>query len=238
MLFKRFSYFIFLFSSILCNQESHAQYKGNSEFLYGRWKSTVPYYLSVQFGPTLSQTFANKDFKKDGLAFSYGIAFEKPLGYRPSLNINFRTRGRYEQSFLNTENNLFNNNVVRSEIQKSYDLSLNLSYLLFELRGWQYRLAAGIGYVNNELFLSDSIQYYKNQSATTFPIQLSASRTLYKRFDVEFAYRYYFTNKNNFDGYVLNNTYDKFSYTYVALKYMFGEKDYRFMKKGSCPSAK
>ncbi len=238
MLLQRFSVFIFLFSLLLSNEHSHAQYKGNSDFLYGKWKSTVPYYISFQAGASSSYTFANEDFINNGTAFSYGLAFEKPLGYRPSLNINFRTRGRYEQSELNNNIDLNSSLITKSVIQKSHDLSLNFSYLIFELKGWEYRVSSGLGYVQNELLLTDSVQRSQNVSSIILPLQISTSRNIYKRFDIEFAYRYYFTDKNIFDGYILNNTYDKYSYAYVALKYMFGEKDYRFMKKGSCPTAK
>ncbi len=237
MFLKRFSIFIFLFSLLLINKYSHAQYKGNSDFLYGKWKSTVPYYISFQAGITSSYTFANKDFMNDGTAFSYGFSFEKPLGYRPSLNINFRTRGRYEQSVLNNTIDLNNGLITKSEIQKSHDLSLSFSYLFFELKGWQYRVSAGLGYSQNELLLTDSVQRTQNFSSVILPLQISTGRNIYKRFDIEFAYRYYIAN-NTIDGYVLNNNYDKYSYAFIALKYMFGEKDYRFMKKGSCPTAK
>ena len=237
MFLKRFSIFIFLFSFILSNEDCHAQYKGSNDFLYGKWKSKVPYYISFQTGVSSSYTFANKDFINNGAAFSYGISFEKPLGYSSSLNINFRTRGRYEQSKLNSNIDLNSFYIIKSEIQKSYDLSLNYSYLVFELKGWQYRVSAGIGYTQNELLLTDSVQRTQNNTSVILPLQISTGRNIYKRFDIEFAYRYYIA-KNNIDGYVLNNNYDKYSYAFVALKYMFGEKDYRFMKKGSCPTAK
>ena len=138
---------------------------------------------------------------------------------------------------MNNNIDLNSSFITKSEIQKSYDLSLNYSYLVFELKGWQYRVSAGIGYTQNELLLTDSVQRTQNYTSVILPLQISTGRNIYKRFDIEFAYRYYIA-KNNIDGYVLNNNYDKYSYAFVALKYMFGEKDYRFMKKGSCPTAK
>lgn len=241
MLLKRFSIFLFLFSLLLWSVESLSQYKGSSDFLYGRWKSKVPYYLTFQAGIASSNTFYNNDFVNEGNAFSWGISFEKPLGYRPLIYLNFRSMGRYTQSHLENNSSILFSEVIRrntsTEIESSFDFSINYSYLFWEFKGWQYRASAGLGVYENKIRITDTVTTNIRNNELIVPIQLSTGRSLFKRIEVEFGYKYYIAFSDQIDGFAVNNNYDKYSYAFVALKYMFGEKDYRFMKKGSCPTA-
>ena len=108
--------------------------------------------------------------------------------------------------------------------------------MFLDHRSWQSRISAGIGYINSSIKTQDSIIRTLSNTSAIIPIQLSTGRPIFGRWEIEFAYRYYIAINDVLDGYSLNNKFDKYSYEYIGLKYMFGEKDHRFQKKGSCPS--
>ena len=93
---KKVFVFIFLISPFICV----AQYNKSNKFLYGKSRSTLPYYIGLNAGIVSNNYVGNKDFVNYGSAFAWGMYFEKPLGYRPSLSVNFRTMGNYSSSVL------------------------------------------------------------------------------------------------------------------------------------------
>lgn len=213
---------------------SFAQYKKSSKFLYGASRSKLPYYIGAQIGIATNNFSGNKDFKNYGSTFSWGLSFEKPLGYRPSLILNFRTMGKYSSSVLNQDPET--PQVISSSLKKSYDLSINFNYLLFDWYGWQYKSAIGIGFVNNSSILTNYTTSNAESTTAILPFQISTGRVLKKRFEIEFGYRYYLAFDNNIEGVSNKNKFDKYAFAFVGLKYLIGEKDYRFQKKGSCPT--
>ncbi len=227
---KKVIVLIFLFVPFI----SLAQYSKSSKFLYGKSRSTLPYYIGVNAGLASNNYVGNKDFVNNGSAFAWGIYFEKPLGYRPSLSINFRTMGNYSSSVLDKEIGTLA--VESSDLKRSYDLSVNFNYLLFDWYGWQYKSAIGIGFVNNGFELNNYTSMRTESITAIVPLQLSTGRKVYKRFELEFGYRYYLGLDNEIEGIAFNNKFDKYAYAFVGLKYLLGEKDYRFRKKGSCPT--
>lgn len=228
---KKVLVIIFLCLPIL----SLAQYSKSNKFLYGKSRSKLPYYLSVNIGAASNNYVWNKDFINYGTGFAWGMYFEKPLGYRPSLSINFRTKGNYFSSVLDKEIGTLA--VESSELKNSYDLSINFNYLLFDWSGWLYKSSVGLGFVNNSFKLNNYTPITTESTTAIIPIQLSTGRQVYKRFELELGYRYYLGLDNKIEGIAFNNKFDKYSYAFVGLKYLIGEKDYRFQKKGSCPSA-
>lgn len=215
---------------------SYSQYKNSSKFLYGASRSKLPYYIGLNAGLASNKYVGNKDFINYGSAFAWGIYFEKPLGYRPSLSINFRSMGNYSSSVLDKEQGLLW--VETSKLKSSYDLSINFNYLLFDWYGWQYKSSIGIGFVNNEFELNNYFPNTTNSSTTIIPLQISTGRALIKRFEIEIGYRYYLGLDNDIEGIENKNTFDKYAYAFLGLKYLIGEKDYRFQKKNSCPTVK
>jgi hypothetical protein len=211
-----------------------AQYSKSSKFLYGKSRSKLPYYVGINIGAVSNNYVGNKDFVNYGSAFAWGMYFEKPLGYRPSLSINFRTMGNYSSSVLDKE--LGTLAVESSELKSSYDLSINFNYLLFDWYGWLYKSSVGLGFVHNGFQLNNYTPIITESTTAVIPLQLSTGRQVYKRFELELGYRYYLGLDNKIEGIAFNNKFDKYSYAFVGLKYLIGEKDYRFQKKGSCPS--
>ncbi len=229
-------YLLFVFMILpMCG---YSQYKNSSKFLYGKSRSTVPYYLSAQLGVAYNNLSFNKDFKNYGGDFSFGFSFEKPLGYRPSLALTFRTMGNYESSILNSSN--LSTDIIaqntKTKIQSSYDFSLNYSYMFYDWYGWQYRASLGLGFVNNKIDVSDTTLRSIKTSTPIIPIQLSTTRVLKKRWEMEIGYRYYLGLANKIEGVAYNNTLDKYSFLFLAIKYRLGEKDYRFQKSNACPT--
>lgn len=217
---------------------SFAQYKNSSRFLYGKSRSTVPYYLSLQTGITSNNYVFNKDFNTYGSGFAWGFSFEKPLGYRPALALTMRTMGKYKSSVLNSSN--LNTDIIAQntniELTSSLDVSLNYSYMIYDWYGWQYRLGVGIGFVNNTIDVRDTALHTVKTSTPIVPLQISTTRVLKKRWEMEFGYRYYLGLDNKIEGIAYNNTLDKYSFLYVALKYRLGEKDFRFKRSDTCPT--
>lgn len=215
-----------------------AQYKNSSKFLYGKSRSTVPYYLSFQAGVASNNFVFNKDFNNYGSGFAWGFSFEKPLGYRPALALTFRTMGNYESSVLNSTSlatDIIAQN-TKTKIQSSFDFSLNYSYMFYDWYGWQYRASVGLGFVNNTMEVSDTIVRSIKTSTPIIPIQLSTTRVLKKRWEMEIGYRYYLGLANKIEGVAYNNTLDKYSFLFLAIKYRLGEKDFRFQRGDTCPT--
>ena len=206
-----------------------AQYKNSSKFLYGKSRSTVPYYLSFQAGITSNNFVFNKDFDTYGNGFAWGFSFEKPLGYRPAIAITMRGMGKYKSLGSNIKN-------TSSTLTSSFDLSLNYSYMIYDWYGWQYRIGTGIGFVNNKMDIRDSALSTVKTSTPILPLQISTTRVLKKRWELEFGYRYYLGLDNKIEGIAYKNTLDKYSFLYVAIKYRLGEKDYRFKRSDTCPT--
>jgi hypothetical protein len=204
--------------------------------LYGKSRSTLPYYVSINAGVASNNYVGNKDFINNGSAFAWGMYFEKPLGYRPSLSINFRTMGNYASSVLDKEMGTLA--VESSTLKSSYDLSINFNYLLFDWYGWLYKSSVGLGFVNNRFELNNYVTRETESTTAIVPLQISTGRKIYKRFELELGYRYYLGLNNKIDGIAFNNTFDKYSYVFAGVKYLIGEKDYRFQKKGDCPTVK
>lgn len=213
-----------------------AQYKNSSKFLYGKSRSTVPYYLSLQLGMVTNDFSFNKDFINYGNAFGWGFSFEKPLGYRPALALTFRTMGKYESINLKTDNPDFITTHTISTLKSSYEFSLNYSYMVYDWYGWQYRAGVGIGFVNNTIDVTDTILKSIKSSTPIIPIQISTTRVLKKRWEMEIGYRYYLGIDNKIEGVAYNNTLDKYSFLFLAIKYRLGEKDFRFKRSDSCPT--
>lgn len=219
---------------------ANAQYKNSSKFLYGKQRSTNPYYIGIQAGVLTNQYSFNKDFINYGGDFSWGLSLEKPLGYRPSLIINFRNMGNYHSAMLNVSQDAMGPKEANTHIniQHSLDLSISYSFMFWDFRGWQYRASAGVGFLRNDVDVSDTL--YRNVITSTgvLPLQVSTGRVLWKRFELEIGYRYYFAFSDKVDGLAHLNTFDKYTFAFVGVKYLIGEKDYRFQKKGSCPTVK
>lgn len=208
---------------------AYSQFNRSSKFLYGRSRSQLPYYIHLQGGANSGITLFNKDFENRGAAPSIALAFEKPLGYRPSLYLHFRFLGNYGQW----------NNVLgyASQLSNAYDFSLNYSYMLYDWYGWQYRASLGIGSLSNQYEIKGPLGNFneKNSSVIT-PLQISTGRVLKNRWELEIGYRYYIAWDDNIEGLVNKNKYDKYGFTFVGIKYLLGEKDYRFQRKDSCPT--
>jgi hypothetical protein len=234
MKYKLLILVLFLLSSTL----SFSQYKKKSEFLYGRSKSSLPYYVSVQMGLNSGTTFFNTDFNKYTQKFSMAFNFEKPLGYRPALYINVRTLGKFTSSDLDR----YNNKDLKITIHKFYDASINFSYLLFNIRGWDYKASLGLGFVNAEVSSNEDLDPTNNQEIRKeindyiIPIQVSTGRVIYKRLEFELGYRYTHTTTDILDLHKLKYNKDKYGLMYVGFKYLLGKKDYRFYKEGECPT--
>lgn len=205
-----------------------AQYKNSSKFLYGKSRSSVPYYISLQAGITSNNYVFNKDFNTYGNGFAWGFTFEKPLGYRPAIALNIRGLGNYKSDIMAKN--------ISSELTSSIDFSLNYSYMVYDWYGWQYRLGAGLGFVINTTDVRDTLLHSVKTSTPIIPLQISTTRVLKKRWELEFGYRYYLGLGNKIEGVAIKNTLDKYSFLFVGLKYRLGEKDYRFKRNDSCPT--
>lgn len=229
------SVFLFLF---LIPILGYSQFKNSSKFLYGKSRSTLPYYLSLQTGLTSNNYVFNNDFTTYGRGFALGFSFEKPLGYRPALALNIRAIGKYKSSILNSTN--LNSDVVAqktsSELTSSIDFSLNYSYMIYDWYGWQYRAGVGIGFVNNTMDVYDTLYHQVKTSTPIIPLQVSTTKVLKKRWEMEIGYRYYLGLDNTIEGIAYNNTLDKYSFLFLAIKYRLGEKDYRFQRGDTCPT--
>lgn len=227
--------FLFLF---LIPFLGNAQYKNSSKFLYGKSRSSLPYYLSFQAGITSNNYVFNKDFTTYGRGFAWGFSFEKPLGYRPALALTMRAMGKYKSSVLNSSN--LSTDIIAqqtsSELTSSFDFSLNYSYMIYDWYGWQYRAGLGIGFVNNTIDVTDTILHSVKTSTPIIPLQVSTTKVLKKRWEMEIGYRYYLGLDNTIEGIAYNNTLDKYSFLFLAIKYRLGEKDYRFQRGDTCPT--
>lgn len=214
---------------ILLPLSCFAQYKNSSKFLYGKSRSTLPYYLHFQVGVNSAITLFNNDFDNKGSATSIAFAFEKPLGYRPSIYLHFRLLGNYGQ---------WNSDLgYASKISKSIDFSLNYKHLLFDWYGWEYCGSIGLGILSNEYAITSLSKSIQNENTSVItPIQFSTGRVIKKRWEFELGYRYYIAWDNNIEGLIHKNDYDKYAFTYVGIKYRLGEKDYRFKRSDSCPT--
>ncbi len=223
------SILLFIVFSITC-LNVFAQYNKKSDFLYGRNKTSLPYYISLQLGANSGNTFFNNDFNKYSQKFAWALNFEKPLGYRPSIYINYRSLGKYNSSELSR--NSTTNVVV--DFDKFYDASINFSYLLFDFRGWDYKASLGLGFVHAEV--SSNQQISKTVDDYIIPIQVSTGRVLYKRLEFEAGYRYIHTTTDILDLYKMKYNKDKYGFIFIGFKYLLGKKDYRFYKEGECPT--
>lgn len=230
--------YLFFSFILLFSISAEAQYKNSSKFLYGKQRSTNPYYIGLQAGVLTNRFSLNKDFKNYGGDFSWGLSIEKPLGYRPYLIFNLRNMGNYHSSMLNVSLDAMSPKEANTliSIQHSLDVSASYSFMFWDFRGWQYRASAGIGFLRNDVDVSDTL--YRNVITSTgvLPFQLSTGRVLWKRYELEIGYRYYLAFSDKVDGLAHLNTFDKYTFAFVGVKYLIGEKDYRFQKKGSCPT--
>jgi hypothetical protein len=219
---------------------TQAQYGKKSDFLYGRSKSKLPYYVGLQTGLLSGKTFFNKDFNSYSQEFAFAVFFEKPLGYRPSLYVHARFLGNYTATDISRNGNAD----LTVKLDRFYDFSLNYSYLLFNIRGWDYRASLGVGVfeanVSSNQFTpsNESSLNYRRVTEYIIPLQLTTGRVLYKRFELELGYRYNHTTSDVLDLHKMKWNKDKYGFAFVGIKYLLGEKDYRFFKEGECPTTK
>ena len=108
--------------------------------------------------------------------------------------------------------------------------------MIYDWYGWQYRAGLGIGFVNNAIDVTDTILHSVKTSTPIIPLQVSTTKVLKKRWEMEIGYRYYLGLDNTIEGIAYNNTLDKYSFLFLAIKYRLGEKDYRFQRGDTCPT--